>query len=481
MEDRPAPAANATVVRSIELLVAGLQTISERFQQVAADPSGRKRLLSTPPGTFALAHCGSLLVPFGGVELRAFEAYLNNFVVQRARERVPAQEQRWHTRSERNKGYVHTVHDLRKYDPRAVKSLRHLGPLAVRATTAESDEGMLRSSGDFNRTRSHLPDADACSAYRLNVWNGYVEWALGELGIFPRIFAAWCWHAEQVRPEASPEASPEADLFLATLVEKWEPLATFVNLAWPRDRDLVNGSMFKSESAARNAVLCFKRVKLNGDFENRCPAENRTTVIAQLVRQLGDISQGAGLVSEDLKPNDLLVRVNPATGQWEGRLSDLEAAGTRGHSTAGMVTGMPPKCALLVNSFSLVTIFACGPTRQTQIAREFVVRALSALERAEVQGDPCAANSRQDQEPTRQPTRTRSESGANGTTTGLYRDAYRNFHRLGGKFKAILNVWMNKHEVAECRQAWNLQDPLNKYGGFREGTWKLPSIKCGSV
>ena len=77
MEDRPAPAANATVVRSIELLVAGLQTISERFQQVAADPSGRKRLLSTPPGTFALAHCGSLLVPFGGVELRTFEAYLN--------------------------------------------------------------------------------------------------------------------------------------------------------------------------------------------------------------------------------------------------------------------------------------------------------------------------------------------------------------------------------------------------------------------
>ena len=295
---------------------------------------------------------------------------------------------------------------------------------------------MLSSSGDSNRTQHHLADsARKCAAYRLNCWNGYVEWVLGELGIFPRIFAAWCWHWRTAKRGTLPATLPprslvesEADLFLATLVERWEPLATFSNLAWPRDRDLVNATKFKSQSAARDAVLCFKRVKLNSDFEGRCPAENQTAVIVDVVRQIGDLSR-SGLASADLKPNDLLVRVNPATGKWEGRLSDLEAPGTRGHSTAGVVPGMHPKCVLLINSFSLVTIFACGPTRDTKIAREFVVRILAAIEQAEAGvGEYCTALVSQ---------AARGEHDAN-TTTGAYRDAYRNFQRTSGKFKALL-------------------------------------------
>jgi hypothetical protein len=441
--EAPAPAANATYIDSIADLVPDLQTVSERMQQgLATDPSARERLLTIPPTKVALAQCGILLVPFGGRALLAFEAYLNSFVVRSFAADL--------SRAKLAGGMVHDVRDVNTFEHGAAAArLSPLGDLVVRSTHSISWAKMANAHVFSREGR--------CRAYLLTLWNAYIEWALGELGIFAKVHAVWCWHAPPTDhpslPNASQASAPPSNLFLSTLIERWHPLTTYrrgnlfdageFNITRPADVKL---------STWKQTLMVHKAVVPDDGFLRRCSAEQRASVMAQVVEHLGNYSLGSGLVTTDLKPNDILVRENPRTQRWEARLSDMEAPGTNGHSDgAGIAPLLHPKCALILNLFMATTMFACGPTRRADFAREFVVRSLTAIERAQASVERHCTNG--------SALRTHTE------VTGLYRRALPHFYDARTHFTQMIDAWQRNREV-KCNATWDLQGLFDKLSGL---------------
>ena len=342
---------NATVAQAAQ----GLRPLSAQLQRAISTPEGRGRVLSSEPTITNMSQCGPLAVPFGGVLLREFEAYMNSLVVSPREhsivdERVDllvargtcSQSASRPTQCAANSsaGMAHQVVALASADTAALRALGVLeeGGGAILRRMLTSSISKVASS--------------TCHVYLLNVWNGYIEWVLGELGIFPKVFSVWMWPS----------------LLMASVVERWRPL---VQLRQP-----VGGAPF-----------VYRKMEVDQELMNGADEHAIRRLAGEIVGHAVDLARGSTIVNVDWKPTDILVRQNPSTGAWEGRLSDIEASGSGHKSLAGMAPSVKLSCALLVNLHLVGIVSACGPMRSTAIAQAIAERAFAAMEDAVGGGD----------------------------------------------------------------------------------------------
>jgi hypothetical protein len=268
----------------MEMHVQSLRTLSSKLRRDhlrSADE--RERLLQQPPCTIQLSTCGALMVPYGGAMLAQFETHLRSFVIGSAGGMVEVSDAARH-------GFGHVV---TAYTPNNASALHGYAnvPLVMRR----------RKSMQY-----FFPDdpTSHCFQYRLVVWNGYIQWLLGELGVFAKVHLVWIsW----------------SSLLLYTVVERAVTL---------------------TEVLAQSA-----------------PPEDVVALADAVLEHLQMLARTASLVNMDVKPKDLLMR---RVGHVEARLGDFEVHG-KYRAGCGVVPGLPTTCGTLLNLQLPVVIFACGP------------------------------------------------------------------------------------------------------------------------
>lgn len=307
----PAPLPDAHVIDAAWNAehVRSMQALHQRALSLCNRTSGREAILMAHPATVALSTCGAIMVPFGGTLLREFEAHLRRFVVGGSGELTPIP-----PRASKS-GYVHTV---RAYTPSNATAQRVLASLGVPKSV------ILRTL----KKALPLDTSQLCFGYRVAVWNGYMEFILGELKIFPRVQICWmAWDA----------------LHVSTVVDGYKTL----------------NDVLLTPLLARG----FGRL---GNVSN---------MAGPIMQRLDDMTKGSHIVNLDIKPKDILVRWDAAQRDFDVRLSDIYNQG-RYQSVAGVLPAMPAACRRLFNLELPTTMLACGPMRQTDLARALVAASL---------------------------------------------------------------------------------------------------------
>lgn len=382
MGAEPLPKAVQLDAAWMEPHLLSMNALSARAQALAGGSAERDLLLSAAPATIPLSTCGSIMVPFGGTLLGEFERHLRSFVV------APRGEgsDRAHVTSTSGEGasvgcgngsatagivadgetqriahgYVHEV------------SVYH--PPNASASEAYVSYRQLQHSGLVLRTRiapMRWDPTQRCFAYRIAVWNGYLEWILGELDLFPRLHLCWLdWR----------------HIHVMTVAERYRSLS-----------DSLLTVRTQSPRPSSPPLDTEQQPALSTDAERG--------VADAFVERLKELSRGSALVNLDWKPADLLVRgpsrvhtaasparLSSSTSSsssspwgsqaggypWEARLSDVYNQGGKLQSVAGIVPGLDASCYLWLNLQLPTTVLACGPLRHTEAARHFVARALQA-------------------------------------------------------------------------------------------------------
>lgn len=308
----PAPHRDATELAEawMDAHVLSFRKLSQRVRRLVATNESRARFLSRAPAVVGLSTCGRLVAPFGGAMLAGFEAHLRAFVINASSAQAVGGGQ---ANSGLTQGYMNKVVDFIPSDP---TRLGAVGPIVLRT-------GRWTSRG--KRDAAHR-----CRLYRGAVWNGYVQWILGELDIFPRMALAWLTWTNRLR-----------SIDVETLVERWTTLS-----------DVLQQPPVGVEAVADRLFDCFEA-----------------------------LSRGSGLIGLDIKPKDMLIRFE--NGRWEARLSDIDITAVANYKS--LYAGVPvpylhPDCALLMFLQLSTTLLACGPARDTEMARRFVARAFAAHE-----------------------------------------------------------------------------------------------------
>jgi hypothetical protein len=221
-------------------------------------------------------------------------------------------------------------------DPSAIPQgiLNATGPLVLRQSHRTTVSGRILVTAN-----------DQCEAYRIAVWNGWMQFVLGELDLFSRLRAVWIdWRATSLQ--------------ISTVMDQWLPLPEALTKHPP--------SYWEQEALGSTGRSGRSRV---------------ADLAAQIVGHLEAISR-SGLVSLDFKSQDVLVRHEPNTDRWHARLSDIEAPGTGAKSTAGVVPdGLDEPCRLLMNVWMLALQMACGPKRRLSLARAILAEVGASLQR----------------------------------------------------------------------------------------------------
>ena len=184
------------------------------------------------------------------------------------------------------------------------------------------------------RTNVGMPDPTTrCDAYLGNVWNGWMAWILGEMGITPQVHAIWMEQANLTQGRRYSMFEADAAFRTVSVLTRWPSL----------------------EVALRE--------------KNSIPA-----AAAQLLHeQLLFVAQ-SGLVLFDIKPRDMYISRMP-NDQWQARLGDIEIAVW----VTGMLLHVALECRRLLTAQLPVVFFACGPLREHAVARSFVSQAYDAL------------------------------------------------------------------------------------------------------
>ena len=418
----PLPSAISLEAAWTEPHLMSMQALSARAQSLIGGPAGRESLMSTPPATVPLSTCGALMVPFGGALLADYERHLRSFVVHDTESQASSHAAdvsggggnastvigrggAWRTH-----GYVHAVSEY--IPPAGMSALEEASHRLPRPLVLRTRLTPLR----WDATQR-------CFAYRVAVWNGYMEWVLGELDVFPRLHLCWLdWEhmhtttvaeryrslADELRRSArrSPRNGKGA---LSEDAPAGAPLTRAPPTREPPTGALPTGAAPTGAAPTGAAPGAFG----GGDEEeDGRPAWPSLTEAAEIdiadciLGLLKALAKGSALVNLDWKPSDLLVRpaASAATsfvsssaagsgscgsggsggsggkgGGWEARLSDVYSQGGRLQSVAGIVPGLDPGCYLWLNLELPTTVLACGPHRHTHAARHFVSRALHAM------------------------------------------------------------------------------------------------------
>lgn len=341
----PRPYENATVNASIALAAKSMRAVSESLRrELLKAPEGRESLLSRPPTLVNLSQCGSILVPFGGVALTEFEAHVRSFIVRHTPSiQTSDHEVRASGQPITGNGFEHNVRAFvaDAADTAELSRLGLHGPMVLRG---------LRQPAWSQWT------SDPCKAYRLMLWNGYVEWALGELGVFATVHAVWCWHSQSApsTPNSAASSSPHlAPFSLVSLLEKWSPLARLQKYRTSTSLARV----ILDPAFTRLAATPPQGVAYAATYAAHPPEPSPEHLVAvQVVNHLVALSRGSALVNNDWKPTDILVR-RTMQGGWEARLSDIEVSSSGGKHEAGLVPGIAPQCALIHNMHTVSIMF----------------------------------------------------------------------------------------------------------------------------
>jgi hypothetical protein len=326
-----------------------LRALSEQLRELSIT---RRQVeeVALPVKRVALNHCGDLLAPFSGRLLLGLEEHLvsygtpfndSHWLVSITERASPPR--RNHTNgaplppnTSASTGYHHAAIPLIAADHR-----RLLLP-----PDADDEPLVLRTPID---RPARVSLRDRCRVYRHSVWNVYVSWVLGELAVTPRAFFGWVDWRAALRP-------------------------SFVFARW---------------------------LPVEGAVALEVPASVADSIVGQI-----RLVAHTGLVLLDLKPRDMLVRRPPPNSRdltsWDARLTDIEisSALTTSHCSSGPVgaqpkcysnitslTGILPsvtsECRLLLSLQLPTAMFACGPLRNTKLARSFTRRFLKLVD-----GDP---------------------------------------------------------------------------------------------
>jgi hypothetical protein len=322
----PFEAASHIEAALMEQHLASMRNLSEQAQIFFSYSAGRRvQVLSTPPSKVSLSVCGTVIVPFGGTLLLALEHHLRSFVVKSAGETTGKGEGGIMTH-----GWEHLVAGYRPSNTTALSRLGVSEDVVLRWERRQRHDGDAARCDNLPGAPPSCPTSQRCFAYRVAMWNAYMEWVLGELDIFPKVLVTWIsWD----------------HLLLNTIVDRMQTLSDLLRLQTP-PRGLVR-------------------------------------VVDQLIERFEWLSVGSGVAVMDTKPKDFLVRqvsrrtVSGAIEHiWEGRLSDIRTRGMH-NPVAGVIPGLHPHCYLVLNLQLPTIIFACGPLRQSEFARRFVRRALN--------------------------------------------------------------------------------------------------------
>ena len=296
-----------------------LSNATFRKQPWLADaPATAATLRSLPaslgPALVRLSRCGSVIAPFGGHMLAAFEEHLRtygnpikttaswrnaSFVTMR---RVL----RKHREKALGSGYHHLVFSV---DPNDARRLQISKPVLIRTNI----RGAWRDAGNTN-----------CKTYVQSVWNGWMAWVLGELDVTPQMQAVW---TEQNVSGTWTNTLKSMAFKTVSILERWPSL-----------EEVLRQPLRERVSQPAEAQQLFDRIAL-------------------LTR--------SGIVNLDFKPRDMYVR--HAQDQWQMRLGDVEF----GEQT-GMLLDATAGCRLALTLQLPVVLFACGPLRKHKVAKSFV-------------------------------------------------------------------------------------------------------------
>jgi hypothetical protein len=314
---QPKPFENATELGAGWMAphVQSFHRLSQRARKLIASES-RDRFLSRGPTLLRLSQCGSLAVPFGGAMLSEFELHLRRFVIRAEPQGGRSQNSSW-----AQHGYFNSVYEYVPLDEGAAAALKGHGPLVVRGIR-------------YSPQRPIRDAATRCRYYRVAVWNGYTQWILGELDVFPRVVFAWLTWSHRSRFIA-----------IRAVVEKWRGL---VELLSAPPHGLGDGFALASE----------------------------------LVGRFDAFTRSAGLLALDIKPRDMLARCD-GRGLCSTRLSDIELSASSNFASSWSGVPVPflsPPCARMLSMQMSTTMLACGPLRNTSVARRFVDAALGLID-----------------------------------------------------------------------------------------------------
>ena len=244
--------------------------------------------------------CGNVTAPFAGLLLTEFETHIkahgNPFGSN------------WEAVKNRSAikyivGGMHAVAPLHKQDMRALG----ITAPAVLKLNGKSDVQA------FGR--------DRCLQYLKAIWNMWLAWILGELGISPRTRAAWL------------------------------------------NADRAFGSQ---------AVVVDHWTTLDQSLQQLQPAPQ--TVGSDLVDQLMFLTR-AGLAGIDIKPRDMFLRRE--SGRWATRVGDVELSQD---PYFGLLDGTHQCCRDLIILANSMVYLACGPHQHHPAAQAFVGRASDVIQ-----------------------------------------------------------------------------------------------------
>lgn len=303
--------------------VQNLRDLSRRLRMPAVSTANEAlRLFATSLGVTRakLSWCSEgqpLLVPFGGFMLSEFEEHFNTFgnpiqagaswteAASAARHKVLGR----HRARSLGSGFHHLVFPVSSVEAQAMGITE---PQLIR----------VRSGGDSSDA---APNTTTCQLYVENVYNGWLSWILGEMGVAPRVRAIWT--EEHVRERTSARG-----LRTASVVDRWPSL----------ELSLANNVTIPEAMAPR------------------------------LLSHFAFLTQN-GLVTLDAKPRDMFAR-RAQDGSWDLRLGDLDLPVT------GLLPGASAKCRLALSLQMAVVYFACSPLREHAMARRFVREALDEMQ-----------------------------------------------------------------------------------------------------
>ena len=281
----------------------------------------RSLTASLGPAMVRLSRCGSVIAPFGGHMLAAFEEHLRtygnpikntaswrnaSFVTMR---RALGK----HREKALGSGYHHLVFSL---DPNDARRLQISKPVLIRTNI----RGAWRDAGNTN-----------CKTYVQSVWNGWMAWVLGELDVTPQVQAVW---TEQNVSGTWTNTLESMAFKTVSILERWPSL-----------EEVLREPLRERVSQPAEAQQLFDRIAL--------------------------LTQ-SGVVNLDIKPRDMYVR--HAQDQWQMRLGDVEF----GEQT-GMLLDATAGCRLALTLQLPVVLFACGPLGKHKAAQSFVGHAYNWL------------------------------------------------------------------------------------------------------
>lgn len=338
-------------IRRLSMQLHGNAPSKERLRLFAA---------SLAPTEKELSRCGSVVVPFGGYMLAEFEDHLNTFG------NPMSQTISWQNASNAT-GHIGRIHLNRNKDS-AVKQLgddvgvgNHHMVFPVDPADAKL-LGVSEQSSLLIRTNIGVPDPTTrCDAYLGGVWNGWMAWILGEMGITPRVHAIWMEQANLTQGRRYTMFEADAAFRTVSVLTRWPSLEVAL-----REKDSI-------------------------------PA-----AAAQLLHEQLLFMAQSGLVLFDIKPRDMYISRMP-NDQWQVRLGDIEIAVW----VTGMLLHVAVECRRLLTAQLPVVFFACGPLREHAMARSFVSQAYQALwlrEGKEVDGSMSAKIESSGQNDARAPT-----------------------------------------------------------------------------